>query len=107
MLKLGVPGEDLPKVSYKLVEADTFADHDILVVGGGDSAIEAALGLSRSDKNRVTLSYRGEGFHRARERNREYLEKAERDSHLRILLQSSVHSIGRDQVELSRAGRTL
>ena len=105
--KLGVPGEDLPKVSYKLVEADTFADLDILVVGGGDSAIEAALALSRSGKNRVTLSYRGEGFHRARERNREYLEKANLEGRVQIQLQSSVQTIGHNHVELNHAGRTI
>ncbi len=53
--RLSVPGEGLAKVSYRLIEAETHVDQDLLV-GGGDSAIEAALALSHSGRNRVTLS---------------------------------------------------
>jgi thioredoxin reductase (NADPH) len=105
--RLGVPGEDLPKVSYKLIEADDYVDNDILVIGGGDSAIEAALALSRSGKNRVTLSYRGESFQRARKRNCEHLERARDEGRLQILLQSDVQTITHDGVELSHVGRPL
>lgn len=91
--KLGVEGENLPKVSYRLIEADSYEDKDILVVGGGDSAVEAALALSRSGKNRVALSYRGDSFRRARERNREQLQKAEREGRLRLILRSTIEQI--------------
>jgi len=43
--KLGVPGEELPKVMYRLIEADHCVNQKILVVGGGDSAVESAMGL--------------------------------------------------------------
>lgn len=67
--KLGVKGEDLPKVMYRLIEADHYVNKRILVVGGGDSAIEAAMGLAHQVGNKVTLSYRKEGFTRIKERN--------------------------------------
>ena len=98
--KLGAAGEDLPKVSYRLIEADTYNDNDILVVGGGDSAVEAALALSRSGKNRVTLSYRGDSFHRVRERNRNQLQQAEREGRVQILLGSNVEEIRPGEVVL-------
>jgi putative YpdA family bacillithiol system oxidoreductase len=99
--KLGVPGEDLPKVSYRLVEADNYNDADILVVGGGDSAVEAVLALSRSRKNRVTLSYRGDHFYRVRERNREQLQLAEKEGRVRSILQSTVEQIREKDIVLA------
>ena len=96
--KLGVEGEDLPKVSYKLIEADSYCDNDILVVGGGDSAVEAALALSRSGKNHVVLSYRGDSFRRARERNREHLLQAQREGRLHVMLNSNVERITAEEV---------
>lgn len=91
--KLGVEGEDLTKVSYRLIEADSYHDKDIIVVGGGDSAVEAALALSRSGTNRVTLSYRGESFTRVRQRNRQQLQQAQGEKHLCVLLGSMVKCI--------------
>src|SRR2546423_264495 len=67
--KLGVKGEDLPKVMYRLIEADHYINKRILVVGGGDSAVEAAMGLANQNGNQVTLSYRGDRFSRIKERN--------------------------------------
>ena len=67
--KLGVKGEELPKVMYRLIEADHYVNKKILVVGGGDSAIEAAMGLAHQVGNQVTLSYRKEAFSRIKERN--------------------------------------
>ncbi len=91
--RLGVPGEDLSKVAYRLIEADSYQDKDILVVGGGDSATEAALALSKASRNRVTLSYRGAAFTRARDRNRKMLEDAERQGRIRIIRESRVTRI--------------
>jgi len=91
--KLGVPGEDLSKVSYRLIEAGDYQNKNLLVVGGGDSAIEAALALSRSGKNGVTLSYRGESFQRLRERNQQQLEQAEKEGRLSVLRSSHVREI--------------
>ena len=67
--KLGVPGEELPKVMYRLIEADHYINKHILVVGGGDSAVEAAMGLAHQVGNTVTLSYRQDSFSRIKERN--------------------------------------
>lgn len=77
--KLGVKGEDLPKVMYRLIEVDHYVNKKILVVGGGDSAIEAAMGLASQVGNTVTLSYRKGEFMRIKERNairiREFMAK--------------------------------
>ena len=65
--KLGVKGEELPKVMYRLIEADHYVNKQILVVGGGDSAVEAAMGLAYQPGNKVTLSYRQAAFGRIKE----------------------------------------
>ena len=67
--KLGVTGEELPHVLYRLIEADHYTDKNILVVGGGDSAVEAAMGLAHQPGNKVTLSYRRSEFSRLKDRN--------------------------------------
>ncbi|HEY6555454.1 MAG TPA: NAD(P)-binding domain-containing protein [Vicinamibacteria bacterium] len=72
--KLGAPGEDLPKVMYQLVDAEAYAGQRILVVGGGDSAVEAALGLARQRGNRVTLSYRREKLVRIKQKNEDRIQ---------------------------------
>jgi putative YpdA family bacillithiol system oxidoreductase len=102
--KLDVPGEESGKVAYRLIEADSYEDKDVLVVGGGDSAVEAALALSKASRNRVTLSYRGRRFDRARERNRNMLQEAERQGRIRILLDSNVTEIKPDSVRLTAEG---
>ena len=72
--KLGVKGEELPKVMYRLIEADHYINKKILVVGGGDSAVEAAMGLACQTGNQVTLAYRSERFSRIKERNANRIE---------------------------------
>ena len=72
--KLGVPGEDLPKVAYSLMDAASYRGRRVLVVGGGDSAVEAAIGLAEQPGNEVTLSYRGEAFTRIKARNEARLD---------------------------------
>jgi thioredoxin reductase/NAD-dependent dihydropyrimidine dehydrogenase PreA subunit len=98
---LGVPGENLGKVLYRLIEAETYENKDILVVGGGDSAIEAALALSRHKRNRVTLSYRKDDFSRARQRNQDFLSEAEGQGIINIARSSEVLEIQADSVTLS------
>src|SRR5450759_3747187 len=71
-------GEELPKVMYRLIEADHYVNKKILVVGGGDSAIEAAMGLGHQVGNRVTLSYRKDGFSRIKERNSQRIQECMR-----------------------------
>ncbi|MGE5176102.1 MAG: NAD(P)-binding domain-containing protein [Hyphomicrobiales bacterium] len=91
--KLGVPGEELPKVFYDVVEMEAFANARILVVGGGDSAVEAAVGLARQEGTTVTLSYRGDSFTRVKDRNRTKLEAARDAGRVEILLASHVREI--------------
>jgi thioredoxin reductase/NAD-dependent dihydropyrimidine dehydrogenase PreA subunit len=105
--RLGVPGEDLVKVCHRLIEAETYRQQDLLVVGGGDSALEAALALSRSGTNHVTLSYRGDHFNRVRERNRTLLEEAENSGRISVLRNSHGLEIRPDSVTLMAEGRSL
>jgi thioredoxin reductase (NADPH) len=98
--KLNVPGEQLSKVSYRLIEADSYEYNRIVVVGGGDSAIEAALALSRANRNQVTLCHRSDGFQRARERNRDFLAAAEKEARLKIIRSCNVVGITPDSVTI-------
>ena len=102
--KLGVPGEELGHVFYEIVEMEAFAGQRVLVVGGGDSAIESALGLARQPGTRVTLSYRGTGFERAKERTRERLEAAVAAGDVELLLGSEVREIRAGVAAVSVAG---
>jgi thioredoxin reductase/Pyruvate/2-oxoacid:ferredoxin oxidoreductase delta subunit len=86
--KLGVKGEELPKVMYRLIEADHYVNKNILVVGGGDSAIEAAMGLAHQVGNKVTLSYRKEAFTRLKDRNEKRVAENARTGKLRIVFNS-------------------
>ncbi len=86
--KLGVKGEDLPKVMYRLIEADHYVNKKILVVGGGDSAVEAAMGLANQVGNKVTLSYRSERFSRIKERNAKRIEDCMRKGKVKVLFNS-------------------
>lgn len=103
--RLGIPGEDQAKVSYKLDDAAKYVDNDVLVVGGGDTAIKAAVALSYGARNRVTLSYRGDQFLRAPEKNRNLIETAEREKRVRILRHCRVAAITADSVILDVDGK--
>jgi thioredoxin reductase len=87
--KLGVKGEELPKVMYRLIEADHYVNKKILVVGGGDSAIEAAMGLSEQSGNRVTLSYRKDAFSRIKERNSQRIQESMRKGKVNVVFNST------------------
>jgi len=105
--KLGVNGEDLAKVAYRLIEAESYENADILVVGGGDSAIEAALALSRSGRNRVALAYRGSAFGRARERNQQAIREAQDKGTILVMFNTEVREIGPENVSLESGGDTV
>jgi len=102
--RLGISGEELPKVAYRLDDAAKYVENDILVVGGGESAIHAAVALSHAGRNRVTLSYRGDQFQRGPERNRVLIETAEREKKIRILRHCTVAAITADSVILDVNG---
>jgi len=98
--KLGVPGEGLGKVTYRLIDAETYRDNDVLVVGGGDSAVEAAIGLALHGTNRVTLSYRKEVFARLKERNSRRLEEFRKRNAVNVVLNSNVREIREKEVDI-------
>src|SRR6476620_9528571 len=87
--KLGVRGEELPKVMYRLIEADHYINKRILVVGGGDSAVEAAMGLAHQQGNQVTLSYRKESFIRLKERNAKRIQDCIHSGKVKVLFNSN------------------
>jgi thioredoxin reductase (NADPH) len=94
--KLNIPGEMKEKVAYRLLEPELISDKNIVIVGGGDSAIESALLLK--DENNVTLSYRNEVFNRIKPANNIALNKAVADGKLDVRLNTNLVSIEDDSV---------
>jgi thioredoxin reductase (NADPH) len=105
--KLGVPGEELPKVVYRLIDPEQYRGQKVMVVGGGDSALEAAASIAELGDTEVTLSYRGEAFQRAKTRNRQRIDAAKTNGQLEVLLNSQVREVRTQQILLERAGSTL
>ena len=103
--KLGVKGEELPKVMYRLIEADHYVNKKILVVGGGDSAVEAAMGLAHQIGNTVTLSYRQNRFGRIKERNAQRIEECMRSGKLNVLFNSLPTEFKQNSVMLDVQGK--
>jgi thioredoxin reductase (NADPH) len=94
-------------VVYRLIDPEQYRGQHILVVGGGDSALEAACSLADEPGTAVALSYRADAFSRAKEANRERVRQAEAAGRLRVLLRSEVTAIEAGKVSLSRDGQTL
>jgi thioredoxin reductase (NADPH) len=103
--KLGVHGEELSKVVYTLVDARQYRGQRVLVVGGGDSALETAAALAREVGVEVTLCYRGQAFSRAKQRNRQAIDLAIETRRLQVLFDSNVVAIHADRVDVDVAGR--
>ncbi|MBT7587848.1 MAG: NAD(P)-binding domain-containing protein, partial [Gemmatimonadetes bacterium] len=103
--KLGVPGEDSAKVAYALLEPESFAKSHIIVVGGGNSALEAAWALvEQSEGNEVTLSYRSEGFARAQEENRTRIQELVDQGKLQVLFKSNIKAIRDKELDIDVDG---
>lgn len=102
--KLEIPGEQLAKVMYRLIEADHYINKNILVVGGGDSAIEAAMGLALQKGNQVTLSYRKDRFSRIKERNATRIAEQMKSGRLTVLMNSNPTEIREKSILLNVAG---
>jgi len=100
--KLGVPGEESSKVTYRLIDPEQYRGKHVLIVGGGDSALEAAISIAEEPGTDVTLSYRSDAFTRAKRKNRDKLEAACADGRIRALLSSNVTAITPDSVELEQ-----
>jgi thioredoxin reductase len=102
--KLEVPGEESAKVTYRLIDPEQYAGQAVLVVGGGDSALEAAIALADVPETDVILSYRSSAFSRVKQKNRTLLDSAQQAGRLRVLLNSSVRQIMEHQVEIDHDG---
>ena len=96
--KLGVPGEEQSKVVYRLIDPEQYKNQHVLVVGGGDSALEAAVSIAEEQGTTVAISYRSEAFSRAKEKNRSKIADAEKAGRLRVLMKSTVKHIEQDKV---------
>jgi len=104
--KLGVPGEESTKVAYGLVDPPEFRDRKVLVVGGGDSALEAAASLAEESGTHVTISHRSGGFNRAKQKNRARVQDLIEAKRIDVLLESNVRAIHPDHVELEHFGES-
>jgi thioredoxin reductase/ferredoxin len=100
--RLGVPGEELGKVSNRLHDPNAHAGHDVLVVGGGDSALEAAIALAEAGA-RVTLSYRGAELGRPKPENAERARSLAAAGTIALRLGTTVESIGEREAVLKSA----
>ena len=103
--KLDVPGEDSPKVVYRLIDPEQYKGQAVLVVGGGDSALEAAIAIAEQAGTTVALSYRSAAFSRVKPKNRTLLEQAEKAGRIQVLLNSGVKEILEKEVCLEQDGQ--
>lgn len=104
--KLNVPGEDGPNVFYNLLDAAEFAGNTVTVVGAGDSAVEAALSLRHQDC-RVSIVVRGEGFPRAKSKNRERIDAAIAEKNITAYFNARVNEIDTGSISVSHGENTL
>ena len=102
-----MPGEDQPKVVYALIDPEQYAGRKVLIVGGGDSALEAALAIADTAGTEVSISYRGDHFSRAKAKNRMRVDEYAAASKLTLYLSSTVRSISPATIELEQQGKVL
>ncbi len=105
--KLGVPGEEQSKVVYSLIDPVQYRNKHVLVVGGGDSALEAATSIAEEEGTTVSISYRSEAFSRAKEKNRTKIADAEKAGRLRVLMKSNVKHIEPEKVVIKTENEEL
>jgi thioredoxin reductase (NADPH) len=103
--RLGVAGEDAKKVVYQLIDPEQYKGKHVLVVGGGDSALEAATSIADQPGTTVTLSYRSEAFGRAKSKNREKVAIQTASGVLKVLMKSQIKTISESSVEISYEGQ--
>jgi thioredoxin reductase/Pyruvate/2-oxoacid:ferredoxin oxidoreductase delta subunit len=105
--KLEVPGEDMAKVCYRLIDPNQYKGNHALVVGGGDSALEAALALAEEQGTTVTLAHRSEAFSGAKPKNRERIKAAEQSGRIKVLMKTKVLQIEKARVLLDKNGHPM
>jgi thioredoxin reductase/NAD-dependent dihydropyrimidine dehydrogenase PreA subunit len=105
--KLGVAGEDHPKVVYQLIDPEQYQGQKVLIVGGGDSALEAALAIADVDGTEVSISYRSDSFSRAKAKNRDRVHDYAEASRIKLYLSSNVTGITPNEVSLDQGGQVI
>lgn len=105
--KLGVPGEDSPKVVYRLIDAEQYKGQHVLVVGGGDSALEAATSIAEQEGTTVSISYRNDSFSRAKQKNQDKIKQAAAAGRLNVILSSTVKNFTTDKVTIDQQGTEI
>jgi len=100
--KLNVPGENLDKVSNRLLDPGEFGGRKTLVVGGGDSALEGAIALAEAGAE-VALSYRNDALTRPKAENLERFEQLVEEGKIKALLGTNVQDIAEGKVVLCGA----
>jgi len=103
--KLGIEGEDLPNVAYSLRDPEQFQNNNITVVGGGNSAVEAALSLAEQPSNTVRISYRKEKFFRIKPQNYDRIEKAVDEGKIKVIYNSNVLKNDEHQILVEEKGK--
>lgn len=105
--KLDVVGEEQSKVVYRLIDPEQYRGQHVLVVGGGDSALEAAITISEQPDTTVTISYRSESFGRVKAKNRDRLQQAEASKKITVLLKSNIKEIRPESVTIELADKEI
>jgi thioredoxin reductase len=103
--KLGVPGEERSKVVYRLIDPAQYSHQHVLVVGGGDSALEAACSIADEADTTVTLSYRSDSFSRAKEKNRQRVNDLQQSGRLNVMLSSQILGIEDNTTDIEHSGQ--
>lgn len=104
--KLGVPGEEQPKVVYRLIDAEQYRNQRVHVVGGGDSAAEAALAVAAEPGTTVTLSCRGEEINtRPKDKNRQQIKARVAERKIQVFTGTDVKAIGPDSITIDAQGK--
>ena len=102
--KLECAGEELPKVTYRLVDPEQYHGRNVLVVGGGDSAVEAAVQLAEESTAKVSISYRQGAFSRCKPRNRDNIKALIDQGKIKAYFSTKVTGIDAKSVRLAPSG---
>ena len=105
--KLGIPGEDLPKVTYRLSDPGQYRNRRVLVVGSGDSAVDAAIAIALAQPQSVTLAFASEDLSRCSKQNREHLREFELTGRIHVMPQSRALRIAEKSVEIQSPAGTV